>query len=83
MVGPTQASCSFTYAPAAVGILRLTATYPGDATHDASSATDVLEVVPPSTGNTPPGLPGHAKRCKKRKHRSAEAAKKRCKRRRR
>ena len=85
MVGPTQASCFFTYAPAAAGMHRLTATYPGDSTHDSSSATDVLEVAAPGAGmGTPPtGPTRHAKRCKKRKHRRAEAAKKRCKKKRR
>jgi hypothetical protein len=82
-----QVTCFFDYTPAATGTHRLTATFPGDRTHDSSEASDVLDVIPPpgaaaGPGTTPPGStpPAARKKCKKRKGHAASAGKK-CKRR--
>jgi hypothetical protein len=76
MTTPTQGTCSFDYRPGVAGMHRITATFPGDAFHDASEASDVLDVT----------VPRHAKpsarraKCKKKKrHHRASTAKKKCK----
>jgi hypothetical protein len=83
MSTPTQGTCTAPYTPGAAGAHTITAVYPGDATHDSSQDSDLLQVTPPGTGPGPggaPSTPTRAKKCKKKKHkRSAVAAKKKCK----
>jgi Bacterial Ig-like domain (group 3) len=80
MATPTQGTCTAPYTPIAAGTHTITAVYPGDANHDSSQDTDVLQVTQPGA-NGPgagPSTPPRAKKCKKKKHRAA-AAKKKCK----
>jgi hypothetical protein len=84
MATPTQGTCAAPYTPTAVGSHRITAVYAGDANHDSSQDTDVLDVTQPTvpTGPGPALSPPQAakKKCKKKKHkRSAVTAKKKCK----
>jgi hypothetical protein len=86
MATPTQGTCTAPYTPAAIGRHTITAVYPGDANHDSSQGTDTVDVTQPGgpgTGQTPGKRPQIRKKCKKKHRRSAEAAKKRCKRKRR
>ena len=81
MASPAQGTCAAPYTPTAAGTHTITATYPGDANHDSSQDTDVLQVTQPGSGSGPgpSAVPG-VKKCKKKKHhRSASAAKKKCK----
>jgi len=90
MSSPTEGTCTAPYTPAVTGAHTITATYPGDANHDSSQDTDLLQVTspggPPGPGSASP-IPntGAGKKCKKRKrkhHRPASAAKKKkCKKR--
>ena len=85
MASPTEGTCTVGYTPQRVGSRRITATYPGDAAHDSSQDTDLLDVIQPtsapSPGATPSTLPATAGKCKKRKHKRAATAakKKKCK----
>ena len=81
MASPTQGTCAAPYTPTAAGTHTITATYPGDANHDSSQDTDVLQVTQPGSGSGPsPSTVPAVKKCKKKKHhRSAFAAKKKCK----
>ena len=83
MATPTQGTCTAPYTPAVTGAHTITATYPGDSSHDSSQDTDVLQVNQPGTGGAGVGTSTPAptkKKCKKkRKHRGAAAAKKKCK----
>jgi hypothetical protein len=81
MATPTQGTCTAPYTPTVVGSHTITAVYPGDANHDSSQDTDVLDVtqpiVPTGPGLGPSPPPAAKKKCKKKKHkRSAAAAKK-------
>ena len=78
MTSPTQGTCTQPFRPGGVGVDRLTATFPGDATHDSSHGTDVLQVTQPDAAPVPTIQPPVKKKCKRRKHR-ASAAKKKCK----
>jgi hypothetical protein len=84
MATPTEGTCSAPYTPTVPGTHTITAVYPGDATHDSSQDTDVLQVTAPGPGGGPSAPPGAKKKCKKKKkkHRAA-AAKKKCKKKRR
>ena len=85
MASPTQGTCAAPYTPTAGGTHTITATYPGDANHDSSQDTDVLQVTQPGSrsGPGPSAAPG-VKKCKKKHHRGASAAKKKkCKKKRR
>lgn len=78
---PRRATCFFLFTPKLAGPQRVSATFPGDATHDSSSDTDLLRVDQPPgppSGATPPP---HRSKCKKRrkKHHRAAAAKMKCK----
>jgi hypothetical protein len=82
MATPTEGTCTAPYTPTVTGTHTITAVYPGDANHDGSQDTDVLQVTQPGT---PPGAEAGAstpsstkKKCKKKKkkHRGADAAKK-------
>jgi hypothetical protein len=82
-----QVSCSFDFTPQLAGAQSVTAMFPGDATHDPSQDTDLLQVTQPVVppGSQSPAMVGR-KKCKKtKKHkRSASAAKKKkCKKKRR
>jgi hypothetical protein len=79
MTSPTQAGCAQPFAPGGPGIDRITATFPGDATQDPSTGTDLLDVT--ATPGAPASRPAHRAKCKKRKkkHRASAAKKKRCK----
>jgi hypothetical protein len=74
-----RVTCPFDFTPRLAGAQRISATFPGDATHDSSEGTDLLQVrqpvVPP--GPQSPAMAGK-RMCKKvMKHkRSASAAKK-------
>jgi len=78
MTSATQGSCSNPFSPASPGLHQITATFPGDSTHDASSATDTLDVTAPSMGQS-----SHRRaRCKKpKRHHQGAAKKKKCKKR--
>jgi hypothetical protein len=55
-VGSSSSTCSTTYTPPSTnGPVQITATYPGDSTHAASSGSSALTV---SGGTTPPALDG-------------------------
>jgi hypothetical protein len=86
MSTPTQGTCTAPYTPNVAGNHTITAVYPGDATHDSSQDTDLLQVTQPGAGNGPGAgtstPPGAKRKCKKKKHRAA-AAKKKCKKKRR
>jgi hypothetical protein len=86
MATPTEGTCTAPYTPAVAGTHTITAVYPGDATHDSSQDTDVLQVTQPGAAFGPgagPSVPSATKKkCKKKKHRGAVAAKK-CKKKRR
>jgi WD40 repeat protein len=90
MATPTEGTCSAPYTPTAAGAHTITAIYPGDASHDSSQDTDVLQVTQPVAApgpgagpSTPPSTntPSTKKKCKKKKHRrsAASAKKKKCK----
>ena len=82
-----RANCFFLFTPKLAGPQRVSATFPGDATHDSSQDTDLLRVVLP-VGAPAPGPapviqpPLRRAKCKKKKkhHHGAKAAKmKKCK----
>lgn len=79
MLSPQQAGCAQPFVPGGPGIDRITATFPGDATQDPSTGTDLLNVTAPPSA--PTSQPAHRAKCKKRKrkHRASPAKKLRCK----
>ena len=86
MATPTEGTCTAPYTPTVTGTHTITAVYPGDANHDTSQDTDVLQVTQPGTppGAGPSTPSSTKKKCKKKKHKRAAAAKKKkCKKKRR
>jgi hypothetical protein len=93
MATPIQGTCTAPYTPTVTGTHTITAVYPGDANHDTSQDTDVLQVIQPGAASGPGGGPATPatpqlarKKCKKKKkkHRGVDAAKKKkCKKKRR
>ncbi|HEY1237807.1 MAG TPA: hypothetical protein VGE91_05675 [Solirubrobacterales bacterium] len=79
MSAPTQGSCTQPFSPGGPGVDRITATFPGDAIHDSSSGSDLLNVMALPSGQSGPGpqAPPRRAKCKKKKHHRAGAAKKR------
>jgi hypothetical protein len=82
MTSPTRGTCTQPFAPIVPGVDRITATFPGDAIHDSSSASDLLDVMaPPSApGGPEPQAPPRRAKCKKKHHRAGAAKKRKCKR---
>ena len=76
MSTPTQGTCTAPYTPGAAGAHTITAVYPGDATHDSSQDSELLQVTSPGTGPGAGPPPTRAKKCKKKHKRNAVAAKK-------
>jgi hypothetical protein len=89
METPTEGTCAAPYTPSAAGAHTITAVYPGDANHDSSQDTDLLQVTQPGSAPGPgagaPTPTSTKKKCKKnKKHRAAAAKKKKkCKKRKR
>ena len=85
METPTEGTCTAPYMPTAAGAHTITAVYPGDANHDSSQDTDVLQVTQPGTAPGPgagaPTPTSTKKKCKKKKkkHRAAASRRKKCK----
>jgi hypothetical protein len=75
MTSPTQGTCMQPYVPRGPGLDRLTATFPGDATHDPSAGSESLDVTTPAG----PGMRhSHRAKCRRKKHHHPGAAKKKC-----
>jgi hypothetical protein len=83
MPSPTRGTCTQPFVPTVPGVDRITATFPGDAIHDPSSASDLLDVMaPPSAPGAPePQAPPRRAKCKKKHHRAGAAKKRKCKKR--
>ncbi len=65
--GPTSASCSIPYTPAAVatGTHAITATYLADLAHEPSSGSTTLSVTAPPAATPPASTPPVTKKCRK------------------
>jgi hypothetical protein len=75
MTSPVQGTCMQPYVPRGPGVDRLTATFPGDATHDPSAGSESLDVTTPAG----PGMRhSHRAKCRRKKHHHAATAKKKC-----
>jgi hypothetical protein len=77
MTSPTQGMCANFFTPAAAGVQRVTATYPGDSVHDPSQATDLVNAMSPPAAAPPAAKP---KRCKHHKHHKHHGKKRKCRR---
>jgi hypothetical protein len=78
----TQGTCTQPFTPAAPGIRRITATFPGDSIHDPSQASQAIDVMAPPAVPIGPSPARHA-RCHKKKHRASASKKRKCRRKRR